>query len=318
MSLINQLYYSSIEKSGPLNIFSFFYDGKFDIELLRTGHNFYGLLEHSMYPWPGFKNRNFPNLHFLNNINDIKDVPLDLIIFNSRQKYEQFINTNHNISKGLHVPTLILDHDYIGANSFFIKKHLESIKSPSIATSAIIQKQLKCADLIEYHIDEKHGEHTKDIDILICGYFSEGDFGTLFALKQNFPTLKLISLNNKIPFAEMVETYEDYKNLFKRAHIFVNLSPQTNLNYDLIWALQNKCAIISTDIASHRDLLIHNTNSKIVSNLDGVIVEIKNLVNNAQEMKKLTSYSVDFSEFNTIDKWKEVFHRYTGIYYDHK
>lgn len=315
MSIINQLIYSSVKQPEKLNILSFFYDGKFDVELLKTGHNFYGVLDSTMYPWPGYRNADYPNLKLLPNINDIRNINFDLILFNSRQKHEQFFP----LTKSLHVNGLIVDHDYIPTSSFFIKKHLEQFKLPSISTSDTVKNQFKNNTNIFYNIDQNIGEFDKDIDILIVGKFNESHFQWLGQLKQKFPNLKLVGHNPTVPFSETVETYQDYKNLFRRTRIFVNLPMQQNLSHELLWALQSNCAIISTSIPVYSEIL-NKDNCINITDVKDIETQINNLLHNPKRLKEATEYTVDLSKFhnNFIEDWTNTFKQYAGVYSDNR
>lgn len=315
MSIINQLIYSSVKQPENLNILSFFYDGRFDIELLQTNHNFYGVLDISMYPWPAYNNKDYPNLKLLSNINDVRNINFDLILFNSRQKHEQFFQ----LSKALHVNSLIIDHDYIPTSSFFIKKHLEQFKLPSVSTCDIVQKQFKNQTNIFYNIEQNIGEFDKDIDILIIGTFNESNFPWLGQLKQKFPNLRLVGHNPGIPFSESVETYKDYKNLFRRTKIFVNLPTQQNIPYELLWALQSKCAIITTYIPAYNDIL-NKDNSITITEIKEIETQINNLLYNPKKYQELIEHTTDISKYNNnfIQDWNSILRHHAGVYSEYR
>ncbi len=316
MSIINQLVYNSKPQPEKLNILSLFYNGVFDISLLDTGHNFYGAIDTSAYPFPAIKQHQAPNLFVLQNINQARNIPLDLILFNSRERHEQFFQ----LCRSLHVPGLIVDHNHINTNNYFIKKHLEQFRIPCVSTSDSTKQQFG-GDNIFYHIEDYCGEFEKDIDILIVGSFPETVYPLLINIKNKFPTLKLVGNNPKLQFSEHVETYNDYRNLFKRSKLFVNLLNlvgQTNIPHELFWALKSKCPIISLETLSYTEIL-NKDNSIVISDIENLIPSIYTLSSNKKKYGELVNHTTDLNKFNNpnfIEDWDTIFKKYSGVYYD--
>jgi hypothetical protein len=308
MSIISNLIRKSVKKEGPLNILSFWYDGRFDIELLKTGHNFYGSIDASTYPWPAFDSAKYPNLHILDNINEVNNLDLDLVIFNHREAHSKF----YNIPRMLHVPAFIIDHDFDVNNQYILKRIKAETPYPSVSTSQFVQRQYDSKHNINYGVERKTGEYDKDIDILISGNFPDNELMFINSLKSRFPTLKLIGRNEKVPYSEAVETFEDYRNLFKRARLFINLSIQRNTQYEILWALYHKCCIIS-NISPVYEGLLNENNCIHVSSLDEVQRAIQNLVNNKAMFNKMASHDTNLSQFNNDDfikGWNDIFESY--------
>jgi hypothetical protein len=302
MSIISNLIRKAVKKDGPLNILTFFYDGRFDIELLKTGHHFYGCLQHSAFPWPGFERAEYKNLHILNDIAEANNIGLDLVLFNSRMAHQQFFQ----FAKSLHLPSLIIDHDFNQHNSFILEQIKAQTSLPSISCLDEIKNQFNSQETIYYGIEKKIGEYEKDIDILMCGNFAEGDIFAVHNLKMRFPTLKLVGQNPTIPYSELVSTYEDYKNLFKRTKVFLNLLAQPNISYEILWALQYKAAIVSSDLPQYKGLLENKVNALLVNKAEQVHTVIQNIVHDKKLYEKLTTHQTDLSKFDDesfVNKW---------------
>lgn len=312
MSIISNLIRKSKQIDGPLNILSFFYDGKFDIELLGTGHHFYGLLDHSAYQWPGFQNAMYSNLHILESPNDIGSIDFDLILFNNRHVHHQFFG----LCRQLHVPCLIVDHDMNNQNAFNRTKNKQFIRFPHVSTSQLVKSQYESDEVINYGIDVKNWEHDKEIDIL-CTISLQHDIGFCNEIKKQFPSAIFIGHNPNVPYAGLVETYEDYKNLFKRTKLFVNLSPQLNLNHDLLFALNNKVPIITMDLPIYDGILTEDNSIK-VNHPDEIFSKIKQLAFDKALYNKISNFTTDLSQFSKaefLSKWNEVLVKHASRVY---
>lgn len=312
MSIISNLIRKSKTIDGPLNILSFFYDGKFDIDLLETGHEFYGLLEHSSYQWPGYKSAMYPNLHILENPNEINITDFDLVIFNNRYAHAQFFG----ICRQLHIPGLIIDHDMNMQNAFNRIKNKQFTTLPHISTNDFIKKQYGAEESINYGIDPKNWEHEKDIDIL-CMVSLQTDIALAHQLKKQFPSASFIGHNPNIPYAGLVENYEEYKDLFKRARVFVNLSNQVNLNYDILFALNNKIPIITLDLPIYKDILTDDNSIK-VNDSEQLFSKIKQLSFDKTLYNKISNFTTDLNQFSKADfvnRWKEVLVKHASRVY---
>lgn len=308
MSIIGNLVKKTKTSNRPLEILSFFYDGKFDIELLKTGHNFYGTLDFSAYAWPAYENKTFKNLKFI--------VPqeygirnFDFLIINHRERQRQYLN----LARQLHLPALIIDHDTSQLNTYQLYE--TQLPFNSISTNGATQ-QLYNNKLIDYGVEEFIGAYDKDIDILICGNFAQNDYGFIHHLKTAFPQLKVVGYN-QLPYSETVSSYSEYKNLFKRTNIFINLTSQLNTNYELLWAMTYKCHIISNKVPAYNNIA-GTENINFTENIDDVLKTIKNIIYNPQLKSKTIDYPLDFSKYsevNFINSWKAELENYRNKVY---
>ena len=308
MSIISNLIRKSTKHEGPLNILSFFYDGRFDIELLKTGHHFYGVINTS-YPWPGFNNAPYKNLHILNNLNEINNIDCDLILFNNRNSQQQFFGMCRN----LHVPGLIIDHDISIHNKFFLNQIKQQSPLDCVSTSEPVQNQFGHQININYGIEQKAGEYEKDIDILISGNFSEQDLFIIHTIKQRFPSLQVVGHNPSLPYGFTVDNYENYKDLFKRSKIFLNLALQGNISYEILWCLQYKTAIVTCQTEAYSSILKDQENCIIINGLDNIINSVQNLAHNRNLFNKITNHNTDLSKFNQnnfLQQWKNLLEGY--------
>lgn len=305
MSIISNLIRKSIKKDPPFNILSFFYDGKFDVELLKTGHQFYGCVENSAYQWPGYDEARYENLHILPHLAHANTVDIDFVIFNHRMVHGQFFD----ICRQLHAPGLIIDHDLNTQNSFQLAKNKQATPFMSVSCSEVVQKQYDSVKNIYYGLEDNVVQSVKDIDILICGSFTEQDSFIINAIKQKFPTLVVVGHNQKLPYSITVQNFEEYKRLFQRANIFINLTAQMNINYDILFALKNRVPVVSNHIATYGDLL-NNNNASIANSIENIIPQVSNLVYNKQAYQNIANYQTDLDKFNIntfVTEWNNVF-----------
>jgi hypothetical protein len=300
MSIVGNLIRKSIKTDKPLNILTFFYDGKFDIELLNTGHNFYGLEEHSVYGWPGYRSKNYKNLFLLDSPEKYLLNHYDLVIFNHREQHARFFN----IARQLHLPALVIDHDWNMGNTYAINKMRTMMPFQSVSTSEKVSYQY-VNPLINYGVPDTTGEYDKDIDILVCGNFAQQDYYTIHKIKENFPNAKIVGNNAQMSFSETVETYDDYINLFKRTKVYLNLATQLCLNYELLWALKYNCQIVSVDLPVYRLLLKDGENCQFIKETDEAIDKIKKL----QPTQYITSLD-RFSRNRFVGQWNDLLETY--------
>ncbi len=314
MSIISNLIRKATKKEGKLNILTFFYDGKFDIELLQTGHEFYGCLEMSAYQWPGYVRAEYKNLHVLRDLNEIHNIEVDLVIFNNRSNHNQFFP----ICRQLHAPGLIIDHDLNNQNAFFRSKNKQYTPYPHISTSEYVQKQYESDTCINYGVVPKNWESDKDIDIL-CMASLQHDAGLLNLIKQNFPSAVFIGHHPHLPYVGQVETFEDYKGLFRRARLFVNISPQTDINHDILYALNNGVPIITYGLPIYQGLLEQNRNCIQISSPEEIISKIKELSFDKALYNKISNSKTNlhdkFSQSIFIERWKEELSKHASRVY---
>jgi hypothetical protein len=313
MSIISNLIRKTIKQDDKLNILTFFYDGKFDIELLNTGHEFYGCLENSAWQWPGFTKAEYKNLHVLANINEIHNIDLDLILFNSRHAHNQFFS----LCRQLHVPALIIDHDQNQQNVYFRAKNKQMTPFPHISTSDYVGGQYDASDVINYGVVSKSWESEKDIDIL-CTVSMQHDVNLVNTIKQTFPSTTVIGHHPNLPYAGLVDTYEDYKNLFRRARLFVNLAPQTNINYDVLFALNNSLPVITYGWPVYQGLLEQNLNSIQVTSPEELISKIKELSFDKALYNKISNFKTNLSKFSQpmfVKRWDEELRKHASRVY---
>jgi hypothetical protein len=313
MSTISNLVRKATKQNGKLNILTFFYDGKFDVELLQTGHEFYGCLEHSAWQWPGYTNAQYKNLHVLRDISEINNVDVDLVIFNSRERQNQFFG----ICRQLHAPGLIIDHDTNHQNAFFRAKNKQFTPFPNISTSEHVQQQYGSDICINYRVVPKAWESQKDIDIL-CTVSLQHDMGLINTIKQNFPSAVFIGHHPNLPYAAQVETFEDYKGLFRRARLFVNIAPQEDINHDILYALNNSVPIVTYERPVYKGLLEQNVNAIQVSSPEEIISKIKELSFDKSLYNKISNYKTNLTKFDQsifLRRWREELGKHASRVY---
>jgi len=314
MSIISNLVRKATKKDGKLNILTFFYDGKFDVELLQTGHDFYGCLDMSAYQWPGFMKAEYKNLHIFRDLNEVHHVDIDLVIFNSRHAHNQFFQ----ICRQLHAPGLIIDHDQNNQNAFFREKNKQLTPFPHISTSEYVQQQYESDTCINYGIVPKNWESEKDIDIL-CTVSLQHDMGLINLIKQNFPSAVFIGHHPNLPYAGQVETFEDYKGLFRRARLFVNTAPQADINYDILYALNNSVPIVTYGWPIYQGLLEQNLNCIQVTTQEEIISKIKELSFDKALYNKISNFKTNlhskFSQPMFINRWREELSKHASRVY---
>lgn len=309
MSIISNLIRKTVNKDRPLDILTLFYDGRFDIELLKTGHNFYGVLDTSAYPWPGYSHVDYPNLHMMNSESELFTREFDLMLLHSRDKHSRFSGMPHQ----LHIPAIQIDHDILQVNPYHLRQSIDTMPFESVGCGEKVSKLYRTKYNIEYGLDNTEGQYEKDIDILICGTFANQDAYFINQLKKEFNTLLVCGRPNEfIPYAQEFQTYEEYKNLFKRAKLLINLPSQANINYEILWALKYGCLIVSPPLPAY-NVLEHNKNCLIAGNLNEIAIHVRNLILNPALRQNLLKFSTNLSVFDEqtfVESWNELFEEY--------
>lgn len=309
MSIISNLIRKSIRGERPLDILTLFYDGRFDIELLKTGHNFYGILDTSTYAWPGYSHIDYPNLTIMGSQHDLFTRDFDLMLLHSRDKHAQYSDWPHK----LHIPAIQIDHDILQINPFHLHQSIATMPFTSVGCGEKVSKVYKSTFNIEYGLPNTDGDYEKDIEVLICGTFANQDAFFVNQLKKQFPQLVVCGRPNEfVPYAQECKTYQEYVDLFKRAKIFINLPSQGDVNYEILWALKYQCLIVTPPLPAY-NMLEHNKNCLIAGNINEIPVHINNLVCNAPLRQNLLKFSTDLSRFNSdefVESWNELFEEF--------
>jgi len=309
MNTISSILRRAIKNDKPANVLTFFYNGRFDIELAKTGHQFYGILNLSCYDWPAIKKIQADNLHYILP-EHVHDIDYDLILINHRTQNQ---DTIRQICTGLQVPTLMIDHDYNIENAYTIFTKRQSTPFTSISTLDVIAKQMGSNYTIPYGI-QKLEPKEKDIDVLVTGSFLKEDYHVLNNIAQKFKNCRIVGKNPGFEKSEHIDSYEEYLDLFARSKIYVNLATQFNIPHDLLWAYGSGCAVVTTTTVVTQEFLKHGVNCLTEGSFEGINGMIDTLLKDDKQRQSLVSNSselltqFDYNKF--LQSWTDIINDY--------
>jgi len=237
MSIIKNLLYKKIKINRKPRALCFFFDGKFDSEFAQTlDIELFGNEDLSVYRWDkNLKNKNITIIRK----EEIYQYPYDFIIFNSFSVFENHIM---NLPKSLHIPSVVFQHEDLAMTNFHLKQKLAQARTELVITKDKL-----------YGIENKT-DIKKDIDILVAGLFQPADYPLIDKIKKQIPNLLVIGNNPGLSYSVPISDYNSYKELFYRSKIFINLTTQKSVNYEVLWALSGGAKVIGFKLNELKDI----------------------------------------------------------------
>src|SRR5690606_14722220 len=120
---------------------------------------------------------------------------------------------------------------------------------------------------------------------------------------------QVVGHNPSLPYGFTVDNYENYKDLFKRSKVFLNLALQGNISYEILWCLQYRTAIVTCQTEAYASILKDQENCMIINGLDNIINAVQNLAHNRNLFNKITNHNIDLNKFNQdnfLQQWKNL------------
>jgi len=269
MSLIRSLVRKS-QDHEKANVLCFFYDGFFDLELAKTGHNFYGVYESSIYRWDYLFNLKPDNINLVSN-SEITSIDYDLILFSHRIKHQKYIK-NHQV--GLQLPSIVIDHEPYKENTYQL---FNIANSPNIINVAI-NDGIYNKKLHKYRIpavEQTYQDYEKDIDIIISGYFNERTPDLVNRVLKKYP--------NSVLIEKAIGEYNNAEEIFQRAKIYLNVTSRNSVSTELLYAIKNNCNILISHKEATSSLI---DDFCVIKNYDDMFTKIDRLLNNEKYAEK--------------------------------
>ncbi len=237
MSPIRNLMAKSYEQDRPLNILSEFVDGQFELALSRLGHNIYGSDKMSVLNWRPCTKSLPQNIHISPSVfsTTMHTIPFDLLICHNRLDGSLI----ERLSMGLHIPTIVVDH------FTFPPEHTDSINPYNKHTNICVDDTVKFNDnsiTIPYGVDIPDTVAEKTVDVLIAGKFHTGDYDIFPLVGREFDNHLFVGPNQGVS-EELYD--EEYNEAFGKSKVYVNLTSNMGVPYELLKAMAAGCAIIT-------------------------------------------------------------------------
>lgn len=302
---------SACKPTGPAHILNLSYDGHYDYDLAKTGHVFYTLQSEAVKPWSlqcdSQENNIFLSAQYLMEMNDLS---LDFILCHDRiTQYK----TGMTLSRGLHIPLVLIDH--AGIHNEFSNKDIHILKTTrhsdiSVGCHPSITKQWnntitcnECAIVVTQEVEKTN-------DVLLYGNFIHSECARLRELLDSLNCSYLWYGNNK-GFSTDFDNQQSLQKAFASSKICLHLSIDSSLSNTLKQAMSHKCSIIinTTDIAE--EMFLGQESVLFIRTLEDIPARVNQLLANASLRDKLTTnaYQIAIDNFNEqifIDTWNDI------------
>jgi len=283
---------AALDKREQLNVLCFFLDGRFEQELIDTGHNIYGCEESFL----GDGKRAEGLKYIPRSASKIdKDIVFDLIVYNHFETQAIKAQTIGNL---YHVPVLGIQH--------FLPSAQIHPKQELVFMDEAIKEQFSVdGDVIHYGVKDS-GESTveRETDVLIHGTFLQKDYGVLKHISEMQFTTEIYG--NNPGFSKDID-YDTLTDRLKRTKIFINLSTHAGVPYSALLAMMNGCAIVSNRNEITPSLFSEEF-TVFCKNLSGFAPNINEMLNGDWEGmgKKARNYALQKHNYdNSVALWKQ-------------
>jgi len=300
-------------ETSDINFISLIYNGAFEQMLGRTELNFYSSLKATTGRWD-LQTFTKPSTHYL--FEDSKDQIPSYMISNGvigHNRKTHYINSLQ-LSRLLHVPFILIEHSFPAPD---LKReqifHMTEKNRPDyiIYPHKDIQKAWGVeGEVIPYGVPLLENTVEKDIDILIAGKFLEADYSLINSMKAKLSKYKIEIIGDNQKLSGPAKSFDDYQSYFARSKIFINLNINLNIPFELLYAMANKCVVLSNPSDIVKSILIGKA-GLICSKFDDFIDKVKIIMNSSEARKEFseTAYNIAQKEYNikkNIPKWKLV------------
>lgn len=308
MGIVSTIYNRTVNTDKPAKVLCFPHNGHFDMSLLDTGHDFYFVRNSSACMWPRFEKHGAPNFHIIDDTQIHQG--FDVVIFNSRQNQKALID---RYAYELQIPSIVVDHIPVNLNPYLTKQLYNSQPFTSI------QCYEGKTDIRQILYTVAPNDYTnatvKDIDVLFTNTITRDKVSIVQTILGQYP---VEFFGN--PFAEApnlkpksTDTYQDYKNLFARAKIFIHLPSHLGFSHELIWALNYGCWILGlSDASVTQDIKNHPLYISATADLAS---SIKQLLSKSPPSAPLL-YNNDYNQY--IKEWKDLISEHQKRVYHHE
>lgn len=297
------------------NVLNLAYNGFFEYDLAKTGHNIYVPLNSGN---PLILSSNpAPNLYLVDKA--IGDLPLhtdfDMVVISDKLAQYQL---GRKIADAFHIPLVIVEHYYAMPNmrpqDLMIldgNKYDGRVQTmPGIATSWMTQE----CPVIRYGIDPIEIENVERKQVLLYGNFSGPDYNIISHFLEQVPNLKLCGNNPGLP--SQLVTRETLIDEIKKSSVFINLTASTSIAYPMLYAMAAQCAIVTNNVDKVPSLIKPGVNGEFINDNENINAIIQRAISKKNEAAKMNLEILqDFSMKNFISSWKAIFNSISGFTY---
>jgi len=283
MSSIGNIIQKVIQKR-KYNILYLPYDGKIDMEIFKTNHNFFVDYRYCAYPPMQYTDLKYDNLYEINESNIFVN-QYDFMVCSHVQNHQQFAS----IANQLHLPVLFLHHEKYDSNPFFFAKIKQQVPHEEA--------------FISYPYQETKTEE-KDIPLLIIGNDNPTFYYIVNTLKAIVPNLICVGFNNLDGNVKLSD-FEQYKELISKSKIVLSLCPTSVFNYELFLSRLYKCALVCGVEDKNQKFLESNKNCYASNNAGDLIQGVKNLIYDKSTYERIANYKDDYTNVNTTKTFIE-------------
>lgn len=243
---INSVIRKVLRREGDaMNVFVLPYDGYFERNLCMTGHNIF-VNTYSLKTKPS-------NLFVISDNPSVipQFLDVDLVIVNDRlRQYDRGVR----FRDFMHVPMLIVDHFHPQGLK---KEELERVRVKtqcdiSVSVDEDIQKSWGVQSEFAPYGVERQAPVQKDGSVLIYGKFPSGEHHLIKRMQDGDSNIIVRGPN---PGLSLDCSDEDLLKLMSKASVYVNLTPDHHIPYNVMRAMMCGCAIISNKVEALNHIL---------------------------------------------------------------
>jgi len=260
---------------------SFFYDGYFDNYLVNHCNiELYGNILSSKYRWAVEEST---KLNYIPETfaNAEHDIDLDFVIAN--MTYGNQLVAAQNIARFYHLPLLVFNHNM----------------KPVLRDSVV-----NLGNSFTYLYPD-YEEVEKDIDILLCGHFSNNEINSIHEILGRIPRYNTVIWN----MAHTSMGWGLVDGLFARSKTYLHIDSLGDIPHNLYRAMHYKCGIASIDMGLYNaGTGVYSNNMSTLANSINRLLTNKEALNNAiSENTEHWNNNVRAGALKAIDQITNIF-----------
>lgn len=306
MTIVRNCVRKTVKKDGPAKILCFFWDGSFDMQLTRTGHEFYGIPTSTALRWDSI----LPQEDFHQNMTLLPATfsqlkhgfEFDFILCNERIKQYDMVS---KFSNALHLPIVIVDHS----------APLQQLTDSDIHVLKQTRKAMKFVSCNQHCMDTWGGDvlikecvnpiepvEERTIDVLLAGKFVEQEYGIIQMATGEFDNVTIMGHNPGL--SEEFKDWDELAEAFASSKIFINLATNMAISRNLRLAMEAGCAIITNKTQTIESVL-GKDDALFVKNAEDIPPAIKRLLSNTKEREELSEAAKKAAKQFSIEPFVE-------------